>query len=69
MMKDPSDGQDLPLGFAAALARNPDAMDAFSALDEAQRRQVLAKSARIRSRAEMRSYVDSLVGLAPDPWQ
>ena len=59
------DGPDLPQGFAMALAQNPNAMDAFSALSEEQRQQVLDKSRRIRSRAEMRSYVDSLVGLGP----
>lgn len=62
-------GPDMPPGFSMALAQNPDAMDVFSALTREQRRQVLAKSARIRSRAEMRSYVDSLVGLDPDQWQ
>ena len=60
-----ADGPDVPLGFSMALAQNPDAMDVFSGLTEEQRRQVLSKSRRIRSRAEMRSYVDSLVGLDP----
>ena len=60
-----ADGPDVPLGFDMALAQNPDAMDVFSSLTESQRQQVLAKSRRIRSRAEMRSYVDSLVGLDP----
>ena len=59
-------GPDVPLGFGMALAQNPDAMDVFSALTEDQRRQVLSKSRRIRSKAEMQSYVDSLVGLRPD---
>ena len=52
-----------PLGFGMALAQNPDAMEVFSGLTEDQRRQVLAKTRRIRSKSEMRSYVDSLVGL------
>ena len=66
MKRDPVYGPDVPQGFGMALAQNPDAMDAFSALSEAQQRAVLKKSARIRSRAEMRSYVDSLVGLTPE---
>ena len=66
MKYDLVNGPDVPLGFGMALAQNPDAMDAFSALTEPQRRQVLDKSRRIRSKAEMRSYVDSLVGLDPD---
>ena len=48
-----------------ALARNPRAMDVFSGLSQEQQRQVLDKSRRIRSRQEMRSYVDSLVGMDP----
>ena len=59
------DGPGVPLGFGMALAQNPDAMDVFSGLTEAQRQKVLDKSRRIRSRAEMRSYVDSLVGIDP----
>ncbi len=66
MKYDLVNGPDVPLGFGMALAQNPDAMDVFSALTEPQRRQVLDKSRRIRSKAEMRSYVDSLVGLDPD---
>ncbi len=56
---------DMPLGFSMALAQNPAAMDAFAGLSGEGRRQVLEKSRRIRSREEMRSYVDSLVGLDP----
>ena len=59
------DGQDVPLGFGMALAQNPDAMDVFSGLTEAQRKHVLDKSRRVRSKEEMRSYVDSLVGMDP----
>lgn len=50
------------MGFGMALAQNPDAMDVFAALTEEQRQKVLDKSRRIRSKEEMRSYVDSLVG-------
>ena len=60
-----ADGPGIPLGFGMALAQNPDAMDVFSSLTEPQRQQVLNKSRRIRSKAEMRSYVDSLVGIDP----
>ena len=59
-------GPGIPLGFGMALAQNPTAMDVFCALSEEQRRQVLDKTRRIRSREEMRSYVDSLVGLGPE---
>lgn len=62
-------GPGVPLGFGMALAQNPDAMDVFSGLTQAQREQVLEKSRRVRSKAEMRSYVDSLVGLDPTQMQ
>ena len=59
------DGPDIPLGFGMALAQNPDAMDVFSGLTETQRKHVLEKSRRARTKEEMRSYVDSLVGMDP----
>ena len=58
-------GPDIPMGFGMALAQNPDAMDVFSGLTQDQRRRVLEKTGRIRSKEEMRSYVDSLVGIDP----
>ncbi len=64
--KDLVSGPGVPQGFGMALAQNPDAMEVFSGLPAEQRRQVLDKSRRIRTKAEMRSYVDSLVGLGPD---
>ena len=59
------DGPGVPLGFGMALAQNPDAMDVFSSLTGEQRKRVLDKTHRISSRAEMRAYVDSLVGIDP----
>ena len=55
----------MPQGFGMALAQNPDAMDVYSGLTEEQRQQVLQKSRRVRSKTEMRSFVDSLVGIDP----
>ena len=59
------DGPGVPMGFGMALAQNPDAMDVFSSLTGEQRKQILDKTHRIGSRAEMRAYVDSLVGIDP----
>lgn len=56
-------GDGIPMGFGMALAQNPDAMDVFSGLPEEQRKRILDKTRHIRSKEEMRSYVDSLVGL------
>lgn len=58
-------GEGVPLGFGMALAQNPDAMDVFSGLTEEQRKGILDKTRHIRSKEEMRSFVDSLVGLGP----
>ncbi|MCD8088243.1 MAG: hypothetical protein LUE22_06625 [Oscillospiraceae bacterium] len=68
MKKNYVNGEGVPLGFGMALAQNPDAMDVFAGLTEAQRRQVVEKTGRIHSKEEMRSYVDSLVdpGWQPD---
>ena len=60
------DGPGVPLGFGMALAQNPNAMDVFSSLTEDQRRQVLNKAHRIGTKAEMKAYVNSLVGLDPN---
>ena len=71
MKNDLTEGPGVPPGFGMALAQNPNAMDVFSGLTGEQRRKVLDKSRRIRSKEEMRSYVDSLVGLDPgqlDQW-
>jgi hypothetical protein len=59
------DGDGIPLGFGMALAQNPDAMEKFSAMTDAQRQGVLSKAHGIRSKDEMRDYVDSLVGEMP----
>lgn len=58
-------GDGIPLGFGMALAQNPDAMDVFSGLTEEQRNHVIEKSRGVKSKEEMRSYVDSLVGFEP----
>jgi len=50
----------LPIGFAFALAQNPDAMKVFSTLAESKRTEILQKAQSVSSRDEMRSLVDSL---------
>ena len=52
---------EMPLGFAMALAMNPDAMQKFGALSEEQKLQIIAGTHAVKSRDEMRHYVDSLV--------
>ena len=56
MMKD-----EMPLGFAMALAMNPEAMQKFGALSEKQKQEIIAGTHAVKSRAEMHRYVNSLV--------
>ncbi len=51
---------ELPLGFGAALIQNEQAMRNFEALTHEEKRSVIEQTHRIRSKAEMRSFVDRL---------
>ncbi len=57
--------EEMPMGFAMALAMNPDAMQKFATLSEAQKQQIIAATHRIKSKEEMHSYVNSLVSDKP----
>ncbi len=52
---------EMPIGFAMALAMNPDAMQKFGALGETQKQEIIALAQGIKSREEMHRYVDDLV--------
>ena len=52
---------EMPVGFAMALAMNPEAMQKFGTLSEEQKQQIIAGIHAVKSRDEMRHYVDSLV--------
>ena len=52
---------EMPIGFAMALAMNPDAMQKFGALSEEQKQAIIAGTHTVKSREEMRRYMDSLV--------
>ena len=52
---------EMPVGFAMALAMNPEAMQKFGALSEKQKQQIIEGTHTVKSRDEMRRYVDSLV--------
>lgn len=51
---------DVPLGLGMALARNMSAMERFSFMSEAQRKQVLERAVAVHSRTEMTQLVDSI---------
>ncbi len=52
--------QELPMGFAFALAQNPKAKEIFSGLNETEQQQLAEQSKTMRSRAEMRRFVYQL---------
>ncbi len=52
---------EMPIGFAMALAMNPEAMQKFAALSEAQKQQIIEGTHSIRSKNEMHRYVNDLV--------
>lgn len=54
------DRNDLPLGFAFALAQRPEAMQAFSNLPATEQSEILQKAHNVSSKAEMQSLVNSL---------
>ena len=52
---------EMPVGFAMALAMNPDAMQKFAMLSEEEKKEIIEGTHAVKSRDEMRRYVDSLV--------
>ena len=53
-------GNGIPMGFGMALAQNTSALNYFSNLSEEERLKILDKAKTIRSKREMRSYVNGL---------
>ena len=51
----------LPIGLGMALSRNPDALNAYSALTEAQKQEILNKAHHAGSEQEMNQIVNSLI--------
>ncbi|NLN81099.1 MAG: YdeI/OmpD-associated family protein [Clostridiales bacterium] len=49
------------MGFGMALAQNPKAMNYFSSLPESQRKAIIQATHGIKSKQEMRDYVNNLV--------
>ena len=50
----------VPVGFGMALAMNPPALNAYSAMTEEQKQTILSKAHHARSEAEMHQIVNSL---------
>ena len=51
---------DLPLGLGMALMLNTDAILYFSALDGVQQKRIIEQSKQLKSRKEMKRFVDNL---------
>ncbi len=55
------DRNEMPVGFTMALAQNPDAMQKFALLPEAEKQKLIEGTHAVHSRDEMRAYVEKLV--------
>lgn len=51
---------EMPVGFAMALAMNPKAMQKFATLSEEKKQQIIAGIHSVRSRDEMHRYVNDI---------
>lgn len=51
----------VPIGFGMALAMNPDALNAYSAMTEEEKQAVLSRAHMARSEQEMHQIVEGLV--------
>ncbi len=56
MLKD----YEMTIGFSMALALNPEAMEKFATLDEAQKQQIINGTHNIKTKQEMHEYVNKL---------
>lgn len=54
------DNTELPLGFGIALSKNNSAMEYFSTLTPAHRREIIAHTHTIRSKEEMEKFVNNM---------
>ncbi len=52
--------KDLPLGLTLALAQNLNALDHFASMTDVKRREVIEKAKKIKSKEEMRAYVQDI---------
>ena len=51
---------ELPLGFGMALAQNETAMQRFESMTQEQKEAIVAQTSKVRSKSEMRAFVDRL---------
>lgn len=51
---------EMPIGFSMALALNPEAMECFAMMSEAQKQQIIDGTHNIKSKEEMHEYVNKM---------
>ncbi len=51
----------VPIGFGMALAMNPDALNAYSAMNETEKQNILIKAHNAGSEREMHQIVNSII--------
>lgn len=56
-------GSDIPLGLGMALMQNADAFFCFTALDAEKQQRIIDGCSGIKSRDEMKSYVDRITAI------
>ena len=56
-----ANGPGIPLGLGIALVQNGEALNHFAALNEYERKSVIARTHGIQSREEMQAFVSSFV--------
>ena len=52
--------EELPIGFTMELAQHSDILNRFSSLSEPEQRKVIDGAREVKSRSEMRHYVESI---------
>lgn len=52
---------EIPVGFAMALAKNPEAMQKFATLSEKKKQEIIARTHFVKSKDVMHRYVNALV--------
>ena len=54
------DNEELPIGFTMELAQHSDVLNDFSKLDETRKKELIDGAREIKTRDEMRSYVERM---------
>ena len=53
--------KEIPIGFAMALAKNPEALEKFSMFSEMEKQEIIEGTHSVQSKEEMEQYVKSLL--------